>query len=328
MTRQRCGKGFLYRRPDGQRIVDEECLKRIRSLAIPPAWEDVWICPWPNGHIQATGMDSAGRRQYRYHDEWRRRRDQEKFDRAIEFGRLLPTLRRVVAADLARPGLSQRRVLAAGVRLMDIACFRIGGEEYAQENDTFGVATLQVRHASVRGDAVVFSYKAKGSLQRTVEVVDPEILRAVRSLLRRQRRRSDDLLAWRSGSTWHNVRSEHLNAYIKEAMGAAFSAKDFRTWNATVLTAVRLGADVGQGRASMNSRRRAKTTAIAGTAELLGNTPAVCRKSYIDPRLFDRYESGETVAPTRPSKVLAGSNLQRRVELAVIALLDPPAKAA
>jgi DNA topoisomerase IB len=328
MTRQRCGKGFLYRRPDGVRLADKECLDRIRLLAIPPAWEDVWICPWPNGHIQATGTDSAGRRQYRYHDEWRRRRDQEKFDRAIEFGRLLPTLRRIVAADLARPGLTQRRVLAAGVRLMDVACFRIGGEEYAQENDTFGVATLQVRHATIRGDSIVFSYKAKGSIRRTVEVADPDILRTVRSLLRRQRRKSDDLLAWRSRGTWHNVRSEHLNSYIKKAIGPAFSAKDFRTWNATVLTAVRLSTDTEHERSSVASRRHAKTAAIAGTAELLGNTPAVCRKSYIDPRLFDCYESGDTVAPKLPSKTIAGSALQRRVELAVIALLDPPAKAA
>jgi DNA topoisomerase IB len=327
MTRRRCGKGFTYGGPDGKRITDEVCLQRIRSLAIPPAWVDVWICPWPNGHIQATGVDAAGRRQYRYHEEWRRRKDQEKFDRALEFGRALPTLRRRVAADLAKPGLTRRRVLAAGIRLLDVGCFRVGGEEYAEENDTFGVATLQVRHAALRGDTVVFTYKAKGSLKRTVEVNDPDIVRVIRSLLRRERKRTDDLLAWRRGEVWGNARSDHLNAYIKETIGKDFSAKDFRTWSATVRAAAHI-ACMGEARPGARHRTKARAAVAAEVAQILGNTPAVCRTSYIDPRVFDCFESGDTIARTVSARLLSGPSVPSRVELAVIAMLDASAAAA
>jgi len=327
MTRRRCGKGFTYRGPDGTKITDEECLQRIRKLAIPPAWQDVWICPWPNGHIQATGRDAAGRLQYRYHEEWRRRKDQEKFDRALEFGRALPALRRRVAADLAKPGLTRRRVLAAGIRLLDVGCFRVGGEEYAEENDTFGVATLQVRHATVRGDTVVFSYKAKGSLKRTVEVTDPDIVRVVRSLLRRERKRTDDLLAWRRGDVWGNVRSDHLNAYIKETIGTGFSAKDFRTWSATVRAAAHI-ACMDAARPGAKHRNKTRVAVATEVAQILGNTPTVCRTSYIDPRVFDCFESGDTIASSISARQLTAPTVPWRVEQAVIAMLDASAAAA
>lgn len=193
LTRRRCGKGFVYLDIDGNKVAEPECLERLTSLVIPPAWVDVWICPWPNGHIQAMGTDAAGRRQYLYHQAWRLQKDREKFDRALAFGRSLPTLRATVTRDLGTSGLRQRRLLALVIRLMDLGAFRIGGEEYAEENETFGVATLRVRHVSIEGERVVFSYAAKGSIRRTVAVEDPEVRRAVASILRRSRRPKDNL---------------------------------------------------------------------------------------------------------------------------------------
>lgn len=323
ITRRRCGKGFHYRGVDGRKLTDQDCLTRIAGLAIPPAWTDVWICPWPNGHIQAMGTDAAGRRQYRYHDDWRTRKDQEKFERAIEFGRALPTLLKRVERDLAAPGLRKRRILAAGVRLLHIGGFRIGGEEYAEENDTFGVATLQVRHVRVDGDQVVFSYRAKGSIKRTIVIEDAEILRTMRSLLRRSRKRNDDLLAWRQGSGWHNVRSSDLNAYIKETIGDQFSAKDFRTWSATVRAASELANRTGKGM-SERERKRMVVAAIAEVADHLGNTPTVCRSSYIDPRVIDCFYGGDTIV----AGMGPGSSAGRRIEEAVIAMLSKTSRAA
>jgi DNA topoisomerase-1 len=323
ITRRRCGKGFHYRWADGRKLTDQECLTRIARLAVPPAWSDVWICPWPNGHIQAIGTDSAGRRQYRYHDDWRTRKDQEKFERAVEFGRALPTLLKRVEADLAIAGLRKRRMLAAGVRLLHVGGFRIGGEEYAEENETFGVATLQVRHVRIDGDQVVFSYRAKGSIKRTIVIEDAEILRVMRSLLRRSRKRSDDLLAWRQGSGWRNVRSSDLNAYIKETIGDEFSAKDFRTWSGTVRAASELASRTGK-ELSERERKRRVVAAVAEVADHLGNTPTVCRSSYIDPRVIDCFNGGDTIAATMRS----GSSADRRVEEAVIAMLSKSARAA
>jgi DNA topoisomerase IB len=321
LTRKRCGRGFVYQWPNGQKVTDEDSLLRIASLVIPPAWLDVWICPWPNGHIQATGTDAAGRRQYRYHDDWRKRRDREKFDRAVEFGKALAKLRRAVAADLATPGLTERRVLAAGVRLLDIGCFRVGGEEYAEENETFGIATLQARHVRLQGDDVVFSYPAKGSIDRTVSVRDPEVKKVVRSLLRRPGAGKRDLLAWRQGKKWVNVRAVDLNSYIKGEIGDEFSAKDFRTWAATVLAATELAVRF-EPAISGRQRTRCIVAAVAEVAHYLGNTPAVCRSSYIDPRIIESFELGDTIADSLPRRGrVVGSRLQRRVEQAVIEIL-------
>ena len=327
ITRRRCGKGFLYRSVDGSKVTDGDCLRRIRSLAIPPAWTDVWICPWPNGHIQAIGTDAAGRRQYRYHDDWRKRKDQEKFERAVEFGRALPRLLRRVENDLETPGLRKQRMLAVGVRLLYIGGFRIGGEEYAEEHETFGVATLQVRHVRIDEDRVIFTYRAKGSIKRNVVIDDPEILRVMRSLLRRSRRRNDDLLAWRQGTGWRNLRSTDLNAYIKETIGDQFSAKDFRTWSATVRAASEL-AIRADAAASERQRKRSVVAAVTEVADHLGNTPAVCRSSYIDPRVIDCFHGGDTIGPAQETSTSSDHAIDQRVERAVIAMLTRSAAAA
>jgi DNA topoisomerase I len=322
ISRRRRGRGFSYAWSTGQRITDPEVIERINGLAIPPAWCDVWICPWPNGHIQALGTDAAGRRQYRYHDDWRKRRDSEKYERALEFGRALPSLRKTLVKDLAEPGLGKRRVLATGVRLIDIGCFRVGSEEYAHEHETYGVATLLKEHVSLHGDEFVFDYPAKGSIPRTLVVGDPEV-RDVLCALRRRRGGSDELLAWKDKRTWVDVRAADLNSYIKEEAGQQFSAKDFRTWSATVLAAVVLGRDAKMAR-SKTANRRVVTGAIKEVAEYLGNTPAVCRSSYIDPRIVDRFRAGESLAGAIRDLELATENWpeqQSRVEAAVLDLL-------
>ncbi|HEX3796744.1 MAG TPA: hypothetical protein VHV57_19785 [Acidimicrobiales bacterium] len=329
IARQRSGRGFTYHWANGQKVSDPDVLHRIRDLVIPPAWTDVWVCPWPHGHIQAVGTDAAGRKQYLYHDAWRKRQGREKYQRSLEFAQALPELRRAVVRDLDLAGLQRQRVLAAGVRLLDVGFFRIGGEAYAEEHETFGVATLRLQHVTVNRHEVVFEYPAKGSILRTLSVTDPDVRKVVLSLLRR-RDPSDNLLAWKDKGEWTAVRSEDLNAYVKEHMGPAFSAKDFRTWAATVATAVAL-ARVTPAATSQRGRQRTVTAVVKEVAELLGNTPTVCRSSYIDPRVIDRFECGDTIAATLDS--LSGrsqaARMQRLIENAVIALLkDAPDVAA
>ncbi len=322
INRRRRGRGFSYAWSTGQRITDPEVIERIKRLAIPPAWRDVWICPWPNGHIQALGTDAAGRRQYRYHDDWRKLRDTEKYERALEFGRALPSLRKAVVNDLAEPGLGRRRVVATGVRLLDIGCFRVGSEEYAHEHETYGVATVLKEHVSLHGDEFVFEYPAKGSIPRKLIVGDPEV-REVLCALRRRRGVSDELLAWKDKRAWVDVRAADLNLYIKEEAGEQFSAKDFRTWSATVFAAVVLGRDAEMAR-SKTANQRVVTAAIKEVADYMGNTPAVCRSSYIDPRIVDRFRAGETVAGAIQDLEHATENWpeqQSRVESAVLDLL-------
>jgi DNA topoisomerase IB len=323
INRQRRGRGFSYAWSTGPRVTDAEVIERIKGLAIPPAWADVWICPWPNGHIQAIGTDGAGRRQYRYHDDWRKRRDSEKYDRALELGRALPSLRKTIATDLAATGLGKRRVLAAGVRLLDIGCFRVGSEEYAQDHETYGVATMLKEHVSLHGDGLTFDYPAKGSIPRTLTIDDPET-RDVLCALRRRRGGSDELLAWKDGRVWVDIRAADLNAYIKEEAGEEFSAKDFRTWSATVFAAVVLGRDI-HGARSKTAHRRVVTAAIKEVAQYMGNTPAVCRSSYIDPRIIDRFHAGDTIAGTPAElerRVASWPEGQPQTERAVLNLLS------
>jgi DNA topoisomerase I len=323
ISRRRCGRGFTYRSATGGRVTDSDTLERISALAIPPAWEQVWICPWPNGHIQAIGVDAAGRRQYRYHDVWREQRDKEKFRHIIEFGEALPTLRKAVAGDLAKRGLGRQRVLAVGVRLLDIGCFRVGNAEYAEEHETFGVATLRVDHVSVGRHEVDFSYAAKGSIERTQSVKDDEVRRAISSLSRR-RDPSDNLLAWKRGAEWVDVDAKDINDYIKAHGGPTFSAKDFRTWSATVLAAVELARREIDAKAPVQRRRRAISAAVKEVAEHLGNTPAVCRSSYIDPRVIEAFESGDTIAPAlkKIPETLDRYEVQCAVESVVVSLLS------
>jgi DNA topoisomerase-1 len=291
ITRRRRGKGFEYRDEDGRRIEEPEVLARIRELGIPPAWENVWICPYPFGHLQATGTDAAGRKQYLYHPRWRARRDAEKFDDMARFARALPKLRAQVEDDLDGDELTRERVLACAVRLLDRGFFRIGSEEYTE---SFGLATMRKSHVTLGPDGeMVFDYTAKAGQRRIQAIMDPAAYEIVYALKRR-RGGSDELLAYKNGRSWRDVRSDDINVYIKDATSEDFSAKDFRTWSATVLAALALAVS-GPAHGSPTSRKRAITRAIKETSHYLGNTPAVCRASYIDPRIFDAYRAGLVV---------------------------------
>ena len=327
ITRRRRGRGFCYHDQNGARIEDPVVLERISELGIPPAWNDVWICPYPHGHLQATGTDAAGRKQYRYHPEWRARRDQEKFDDMVRFARALPALREHVAADLASSDEpTRRRVLACAVRLLDRGFFRIGGEEYAADNESYGLATMRKEHVRVEaGDVMVFDYPAKHGKRRVQAVVDPDVCRLVKTLKRR-RGGGPELLAYRDGRTWRDIRSADINEYLKDATGDAFSAKDFRTWSATVLAAIALAVS-GEVATTATGRKRAIVRAVKEVAHYLGNTAAVARASYIDPRVFDAYNAGLIIRPVleqvgdaaQPGELPIH---QRAVEEAVLDLLN------
>jgi DNA topoisomerase IB len=276
--------------------VGEGVRRRIEELVIPPAWQDVWICADPQGHIQATGIDDAGRKQYLYHDLWRRNRDRQKFEQMIEFAEALPRMRRRVGRDLSRSGLGSERVLGCAIRLLDLGFFRIGSERYAEENETYGLATIRRKHVSFRAGAAVFDYSAKGSQRHVREVGEPKVVAVLRALKRR-RGGGHELLAFRDGRRWVDVRSADINEYLKDAAGGDFSAKDFRTWNATVLAAVALAVrQASDPPQTPTARKRAVNDAVKQVASYLSNTPAVCRRAYIDPRVIDRFESGETIA--------------------------------
>ncbi len=296
-TRRRQGRGVVYLDASGERVTDPEALARIADLAIPPAWRDVWICPFPNGHIQAMGTDDAGRRQYLYHAQWRARRDRLKHDHVVRLARRLPRARRTVAEDLARPGYDRRKVLALAFRLLDEAYFRAGGEAYAKENGSFGLATLRREHVTVQADGVSFAYPAKSGQWRETQVTDPVVAEVVRGLMARD----DDgpeLLAWQeAGGSWHDVTASDVLEGVKERLGPEARPKDFRTWHATVLAATALG-QVDPPR-SERARRRVVAQVVRDVSEELGNTPAVCRASYIDPRLIDLWESGRTIGRRR-----------------------------
>ena len=296
LRRVRRGRGFSYEEEDGDKVEDREVLERIAELAIPPAWKDVWICPHPQGHIQATGIDDAGRKQYLYHPGWREHRDRAKFERMLEFGRRLPKMRRRIDEEMQLGGLQQRRVLACVAKLLDLGFFRIGSERYAAENETFGLATMRRDHVRLEGGAAVFDFPAKGSARHVREIADPSVLPTIRALKRR-RGGDSELFAYRNGRAWVDVTSEGINDYLKELTGADFTAKDFRTWNATVLAAVALAAHDEEAD-SKTARKRIANQAVKQVAEYLGNTPAVCRSAYIDPRVFDRFDSGETIRAT------------------------------
>jgi DNA topoisomerase IB len=320
--RRRRGSGFEYLDEDGDRLDDPDTLERIRQLAIPPAWTDVWICPYPNGHIQAVGVDAAGRKQYRYHDKWREAKDREKFEEMLEFARALPRLRARARRHLRQEGPTRERVLACAVRLLDRGFFRIGGEEYAEENGSFGVATLQKQHVKLGPEnLLVFDYPAKSGKRRVQAVVDPQVY-AVVSELKRRRGGSRELLAYKNAH-WVDLRSDEINAYIKETAGGAFSAKHFRTWHATVIAAVALAVS-GQP-PSRTARKRAMTRAAQEVAHYLGNTPAIARASYIDPRVFDRFEAGVTIADSLDGLgdvELGAPATHGRIERAVCELLS------
>ncbi|MDQ3632326.1 MAG: DNA topoisomerase IB [Actinomycetota bacterium] len=291
--RRRHGTGWQVLDAAGERVTDAETLARVKALVIPPAWNHVWICPDPRGHVQATGMDARGRRQYVYHPDWHLQRARAKFDDMLSFARVLPILRERIAEDLEQPPLSSQQVLAVTVRLLDRGFFRIGSEGYAAENGTYGLATMHKKHVQVIEDAVLFDFTAKHGLRRVQHVVDP-VSAGVVARLKKRRGGSPELLAFKQGGRWLDVRSEHINAYLKDRTGLDVSAKDFRTWNATVLASIALSV-TGAAKETKTARRRLEVRAVKEVAQYLGNTPAVARSSYIDPRVFDRFRSGLTI---------------------------------
>jgi DNA topoisomerase I len=320
LTRRRHGRGFGYLGPSGEPITDPVLLERIKDLVIPPAWRKVWICPDANGHIQAVGVDAAGRRQYLYHAEWRRARDEEKHDRVLELARRLPDLRAAVAADLDGRGAGRERVLAVALRVLDLGVFRTGGEEYAEENGTHGLATLLREHVTVSGRELVFSYPAKGGIQREVSIRDEELVRAVKAL-RRAAPKAERFLTYRDNGAWHPVHAEEINERFKELTGDEFTAKDLRTWNATVLAAVAF-ADIDRP-SSERGRKRAEAAVMRKVAEGLGNTPAVARRSYVDPRVVTAFDEERTIgrALRRARAVDDDHESRAMIERAVVRLL-------
>ncbi len=296
ITRKRAGRGFAFYDASGARITDQEERERIGALGIPPAWRDVWICASANGHLQATGTDAAGRKQYLYHPEWRARQDQRKFDDMVAFAHALPTLRERVQSDLDGVDFDRDGVLACAIRLLDVGFFRIGSEGYAEQNESYGLATMRKEHVTLLpGDAIEFDYIAKHGKRRVQAVVDPKVTDVV-GRLKRRRGGGPELLAYKDGRAWRDVRSADINAYLKEATNGDFSAKDFRTWSATVLAAIGLAVS-GPAASSPTRRKRAVNRAVQEVAHYLGNTPAVCRASYIDPRVIDAYNGGVTLLP-------------------------------
>ncbi|MCW2498395.1 MAG: topoisomerase [Frankiales bacterium] len=322
LHRVRRGRGFSYVDAGGNPVTDQATLARIEALVLPPAWTDVWVCPVASGHIQAVGTDAAGRRQYRYHDHWRLTRDLAKHERVLDFGALLPAVRRQVCVDLQRQGLDRERVLSCAVRLLDLGFFRIGSEQYASKNQTFGLATMRKDHVSVSRGVVTFDYIAKSGKQRVQSLVEPEV-GAVVQALKRRRGGGEELLAYRDGDRWVDVKSADINAHLRALTGGEFTAKDFRTWSATVLAAV--GLAVSHDAGSVTARKRAVSRVVQEVAHYLGNTPAVCRSSYIDPRVIDLYDSGITIE--KDLKLLGdGASYgqpatQGRIEAALLRLL-------
>jgi DNA topoisomerase IB len=328
ISRRRRGRGFEYLDAAGNRVVSEEMLERIRELAIPPAWTDVWICEHANGHLQATGIDAAGRKQYLYHPQWRARRDQQKFEKMLDFARTLPRLRKVIRKDLDGEELGRRQVLACALRLLDRGFFRIGSEDYAEQNDSYGLATIKKSHVSLEPDAVRFDYVAKSGQRRVQLIPDPDVLRVV-TKLKGRRAGGEELLAYKEKGRWVDLTSGDINEYVKEATGGDFSAKDFRTWNGTMLAAVMLSVDAHRDEAARPTKRGV-TKAVKQVAALLGNTPAVARASYIDPRVFDRYLSGWTIAPAlehgQEAFGLERESSRRVIEEGVLDLIEEPRK--
>lgn len=312
------GRGFSYETAEGD-CPDDETLARIKDLVIPPAWKEVWICPYPNGHIQAVGTDTAGRRQYLYHEKWRRERDEEKHDRVLTMAACLPRWRADVDQDLRGRGFTRQRVVAAALRMLDRGIFRTGGEEYAEENGTYGVATLLREHVHVHQDEVRFGYPAKGNIDRQISIVDPQLAAVTKGLLRADTG-SDRLLCYREGKQWHEVHADDVNARFKEIAGQDCTAKDLRTWNATLLAATAFAVTEPASSARATSKR--ETAVIREVSEALGNTPAVCRASYVDPRVVTAYRDGRTIAAAaRRARKLDGEQGRAALEKAVIRLL-------
>jgi len=316
-TRRANDGEFEYLDTEGKTIGDEQRLLRIKRLAIPPAWTDVWICPSPSGHIQATGRDTRGRKQYRYHDRWRELRDENKFGRLAAFAKALPNIRLRIAKDLKLPGLPRQKVLATVVRLLERTFIRIGNEEYARENKSFGLTTMQDRHVTVKGAQLRFRFRGKSGRQHEVDITDRRIAKIVSKC---QELPGQDLFQYvADDSEVRDVTSQDVNEYLREITNENFTAKDFRTWAGTVLAAIALNA---QGKFETKKQAKANVkTAICAVAELLGNTPAICRKCYVHPAIIEGYLSGRQIAGLGEAIKTADNINLRAVEEAVLKFL-------
>lgn len=315
------GKNFVYLHPDGSRVKDEMTLARIKRLAIPPAWRDVWISPFQNGHVQATGRDARGRKQYRYHADWRRQRDENKFSRMITFARTLPRIRRRVKRDLALRGMPRDKVLATVVRLLEATLIRVGNDEYARRNASYGLTTMHNRHAHVAGTQIRFSFRGKSAKRHEISLRDSRLARIVR---RCQDIPGQELFAYEDDEGQpRDVGSQDVNEYLRAVAGADFTAKDFRTWAGTVLAAIALRefeAVTHQAQAKRNV-----VTAIEAVARMLGNTPTVCRKCYVHPGILDSYLAGDTISTIRQrarGRIDRSLSRLKPEEAAVLVLLE------
>jgi DNA topoisomerase-1 len=319
LRRRRAGRGFVYVDGQGHAIRDPDTLSRIKRLAIPPAWRHVWICPAPDGHLQASGRDARGRKQYRYHPRWRAVRDETKYTRMIAFAAALPAIRRKVADDLDRAGLPREKVLATVVRLLETTLIRVGNEEYARANGSFGLTTLRARHVDVDGSTLTFEFRGKGGRRHRVGVSDRRLARIVR---RCQELPGQELFQYvDDDGERRTISSGDVNDYLRTISGEDFTAKDFRTWAGTVLAARAL-AEI-PAFTSATAARRNVARAVERVAESLGNTPAVCRKGYIHPDVIDRYLAGDLLAALAPARRCTGSSHGLRPdETAVVALLQ------
>jgi len=320
-TRRRAGKGFVYLDELGNRLAAEH-IQRCKLLVIPPAWEHVWICPAPNGHLQAVGIDDAGRRQYLYHEQWRLQRDRLKYDTVLQIAARLPSARRDVAKDLQLEGMPYERALGTAFRLLDLGFFRIGGEAYTESNNSYGLATIKKEHVSIDNGSVIFNYVAKSGQERYIALADDLVLQAVRELLAR-RGGGPELLAYKDRRQWHDINSADINNYIKTHVGEEMSSKDFRTWHGTVIAAVVL-AEANESAKTITARKRAVSSAMKEVAGYLGNTPAVARTSYVDPRVIDLFNDGVTISPSLAATDddLSDGTTHGKIERAVLNLLQ------
>lgn len=321
IRRKKSGQGFQFVGPHGRRITDGETLRRIKHLAIPPAWTDVWICPFESGHIQATGRDARGRKQYRYHERWREQRDDTKFARMVKFARVLPKIRGRVRHDLQRRGLPREKVLATIVRLLESTLIRVGNDEYARDNHSYGLTTMRNRHVAVRGEKLRFAFRGKSGKQHEISLYDRQLARIVKKC---QEMPGQELFVYEDETgVVRDVCSQDVNEYLREITGEDFTAKDFRTWAGTVLAAIALRefeTVTLQTQVKKNIVR-----AIEAVARLLGNTPSVCRKCYIHPEVLDSYLSGNTIATIQQraaGKIRRGMAHLSSAESAVLVLLQ------
>ena len=320
-VRRRRGKSFTYLRPGGEALHDPAALARIRSLAIPPAWEEVWICPTPNGHLQATGRDARGRKQYRYHSRWREAQDQQKYERAIAFAKTLPKIRRTIAQHLRKRGLPREKVLAAVVKLLETTLIRVGNEEYARDNDSFGLTTMLDEHVKFRGPAIRFDFRGKHGIEHEIDLEDRVLARIVHAC--RDLPGQELFQYLDEGGAVRDVGSGDVNDYLRSITGEDFTAKDFRTWAGTALAAQAL--QEFQDFDSAAAAKRNITKAIERVAERLGNTQAICRKCYVHPSVIEAYMDRSLVKTLkRKTETELRGSMQRlsSEEAAVLALLQ------